>query len=53
MYLIKSINTNSLIGKVAFGLVQNAKSLEFVDGTVKLHGTSLSIIMLYILPHLF
>ena len=30
--LILSINTYSLVGKVAFGLVSNAKSLEFPKG---------------------
>ena len=33
--LILSINTNSSMGKVAFGLVKNAKSVDFPEGNCK------------------
>ena len=34
--LILSINANSNVRKVAFGLVRNAKSLEFLKGHCKI-----------------
>ena len=33
--LILSINTNSSVGKVAFGLVKNVKSVDFLEGNCK------------------
>ena len=36
---ILSINSSSFVGKVAFGLVNNAKSAEFSKETARLHGT--------------
>ena len=39
--LILSINANFSVVKIAFGLIRNAKGLEFSDGC-QLHGTNLS-----------
>ena len=33
---ILSINTNSTIGKIVFGLMRNAKSLDFPEGNCKI-----------------
>ena len=34
-----SINSSSSVGKVAFGLVKNAKKEDFLKGTARWHGT--------------
>ena len=39
-HLISSINTNSRVGKVAFGLARNSNTLSFGKGTEKLLGTA-------------
>ena len=50
--LFFSINTNSSVENIAFGLVRNAKSLEFFKETAKLLMTGYKISMPHIMPHL-